>query len=304
MDTQTSTTVSALLDLSDDGVHAALPELERDGGARTLPSLSAEDGSGALWLPGLECVSAQGPDTLWLHDALLGPYSADIVGYLGLVRATGGPVLDLGSGAGRLAVPFARHGFAVVAVDRDGPSLLRLRQWARRIGPRTDRLVTTVRADLTELRLRGRYQLAVLAGAMITAVPPHARPALLREIASHLGTGGLLALDFPDHAPARLAERPRRAFAFRVPRFDGVTETVVARQVFDLADMSERITYYCRCSTPRGVHLRTLTTHKWLVDPERLARDIREAGMCVAQRCRHRIDSVTEHVLLICRPGA
>jgi SAM-dependent methyltransferase len=303
MDTQRSTAVSALLDLSDDDMRAALPETECDD-AGLLPSVSPEDGSGALWLPGLENVSAQGPEDVWLHDALLGPHSADIVGYLGMARTTGGPVLDLGSGTGRLAVPFARHGFAVAAVDRDLHSLRRLRRWARRIGPRTDGLVTTVPADLAGLRLDGRYRLVVLAGAMITAVPPQARPVLLREIAAHLGEGGALALDYPSHALTRLAERPRRTFAFRVPRFDGVTETVVARQVFDLAGMRERITYHCRCSTRHDVHLRTLTTRKWLIDSEHLAHDIRKAGMHIADRRPHRIDSVTEHVLLICRADA
>ncbi|WP_410535513.1 class I SAM-dependent methyltransferase [Streptomyces sp. KL2] len=303
MDTQRSTAVSALLDLSDDDMRAVLPETECDD-AGPLPPASPEDGSGALWLPGLENVSAQGPEDVWLHDALLGPHSADIVGYLGMARITGGPVLDLGSGTGRLAVPFARHGFAVAAVDRDLHSLRRLRRWARRIGPRTDRLVTTVPADLAGLRLDGRYRLVVLAGAMITAVPPQARPVLLREIAAHLGEGGALALDYPSHALTRLAERPRRTFAFRVPRFDGVTETVVARQVFDLAGMRERITYHCRCSTRHDVHLRTLTTRKWLIDPEHLAHDIRKAGMHIADRRPHRIDSVTEHVLLICRADA
>ncbi|GHA64094.1 SAM-dependent methyltransferase [Streptomyces termitum] len=252
-------------------------------------------------LPGLESVSATDEGSVWLHDALLGPHSADIVRYLGLARSVGGPVLDLGSGAGRLAVPFARHGFAVEAVDRDASALERLEGWARRIGPQVAGLVVTRRADLGELRLAGSYRLALLAGAMVSAVPPARRPGLLREVASHLADGGALALDYTAHELPGLIAEPRRTWAFQVPRFDGIDEWVVARQVFDLAAMSERITY-CSARTGKTSSERTvLTTDKWIVDPDRLAAELHAAGLRVEGRRRHRIDERTESVLLVCR---
>ncbi|MGW0464559.1 SAM-dependent methyltransferase [Streptomyces sp. NPDC003027] len=252
-------------------------------------------------LPGLESAAPGDEHSVWLHDALLGPHSADIVRYLSLARATGGPVLDLGSGAGRLAVPFARHGFAVEAVDRDPSALERIESWARRIGPHVAELIVTTRADLADLRLNGSYRLALLAGAMVSAVPPRARPGLLREIAAHLDTGGALALDYTSHLLPGLIAEPQRTWAFQVPRFDGIDEWVVARQVFDLRAMSERITYYAartgKLSTERAV----LTTDKWLVDPERLAAELHSAGLHIEGRRRHRIDERTESVFLVCR---
>lgn len=279
--------------------------MQKQSGAALAPVLPSRYDltSGTLLLPGLESVAPGDEDSVWLYDALLGPHSADIVRYLSLARATGGhgPVLDLGSGAGRLAVPFARHGFAVEAVDRDAAALERLQTWARRIGPQVAELIVTTRADLTELRLHGSYRLALLAGAMVSAVPPRARPGLLREIASHLDTGGALALDYTSHLLPGLAAEPRRTWAFQVPRFDGIDEWVVARQVFDLAEMSERITYYAartgKLSTERAV----LTTDKWIVDPERLADELHSAGLHIEGRRRHRIDERTESVLLVCR---
>lgn len=288
MDVRTSTAptalCTALCDLSDDLSPRAAGEL-----------------AGGLWLPGLESVAPQHEQDVWLHDALLGPHSADIVGYLGLARRTGGPVLDLGSGSGRLAVPFAQHGFAVAAVDRDGPSLKRLRRWADRLGRSTSARVTTVRSDLAQLRLRQNHQLVVLAGAMITAVPPDTRGRLLRHLAAHLGSGGLLALDYPAHSMRALAERPRRTWEFPVPRCDDVTERVVAQQVFDLAEGAEEITYHCARTVGHRTYRSVLKTHKWLVKTDWLAQEIRDAGLRIAQRKSHRIDGVTEHVLLICR---
>ncbi|MFD7321978.1 SAM-dependent methyltransferase [Streptomyces sp. NPDC059875] len=277
--------------------------MQKQSGAALAPVLPSRYDLTSDTLPGLESVAPGDEDSVWLYDALLGPHSADIVRYLGLARATGGPgpVLDLGSGAGRLAVPFARHGFAVEAVDRDAAALERLQAWAHRIGPQVAELIVTTRADLTELRLHGSYRLALLAGAMVSAVPPRARPGLLREIASHLDTGGALALDYTSHLLPGLVAEPRRTWAFQVPRFDGIDEWVVARQVFDLAEMSERITYYAartgKLSTERAV----LTTDKWIVDPERLAAELHSAGLHIEGRRRHRIDERTESVLLVCR---
>ncbi|MEU8466096.1 class I SAM-dependent methyltransferase [Streptomyces sp. NPDC029003] len=255
------------------------------------------------FLPGLESAAPADAEAGWLHDALLGPHSADIVGYLRLARLSGGPVLDLGSGAGRLAVPFARQGFSVEAVDRDAASLERLRAWGRRTGPQVSRLLATTRADLTELRLRRTYRLALLAGTMIAAVPPAARPALLREIAAHLEPGGVLALDFTAHRLRGLAEEPVRTRAFQVPRFDGVEEWAVARQVFDLDDMSERIAYHCVRTGKLSAERVVRTTRKWIVDPERLGEELRAAGLRVERRRRHALDERTESVLLVCRAG-
>ncbi|MEU8539406.1 class I SAM-dependent methyltransferase [Streptomyces sp. NPDC048717] len=252
-------------------------------------------------LPGLESVAAGDEDSVWLRDALLGPHSADIVRFLGLARSIGGPVLDLGSGAGRLAVPFARHGFAVEAVDRDGPALERLENWARRIGPQVAELIVTTRSDLTELRLAGDYRLALLAGTMVSAVAPHARPRLLREIASHLGAGGALALDYTSHLVSGLIAEPRRTWAFQVPRFDGIDEWVVARQDFDLSSMRERITYYSTRTGKASAQRVVQSTEKWIVDGDRLAADLHAAGLHIEGRRRHRIDERTESVLLVCR---
>lgn len=256
------------------------------------------------WLPGLESLAAHTEDQLWLHDALLGPFSGDIVEYLALARTTGGPVLDLGSGAGRLSVPFARHGFTVEAVDRDGPSLERLRRWADRIGPQVRGRVTTTQADLARLRLRRRYRLTLLAGAMIAAIPPPARPGVLREIAAHLGAGGALALDYTAHDTAGLAEHPRRTWAFQVPRFDGVREWVVARQVFDLATMSEQVTYFIERSDKTRVRRSVATTDKWIVDQRDLLREVRAAGLRVTDRRQQWLDERTRSVLLLCHSAA
>ncbi|MEW2404482.1 class I SAM-dependent methyltransferase [Streptomyces sp. NPDC046862] len=275
------------------------PALDPVPPSRPLPSLPAP--AFPARLPGLESVSPHSEDELWLHDTLLGPFSGDIVDYLRLARVTGGPVLDLGSGYGRLAVPFARHGFTVEAVDRDAHSLRRLCAWADRLGPRVRRRITTHRGELTALRLDRDYQLALLAGSMIAAVPPYARPRLLQEIVSHLGADGAVALDYTAHDAAGLAEHPCRSWAFQVPRFDGVTERVVARQEFDPAAMSERVTYCVERSGRSGIRQTVATTVKWIVDQGDLTEQLHAAGLRIADLRQQWLDRRTRSVLVVCR---
>lgn len=86
-----------------------------------------------------------------------------------------------------------------------------------------------------------------------------------------------------------------------MPRFDGIDEWVVARQVFDLPSMSERITYHAARTGKLSSERVVLSTDKWIVDPERLAAELHAAGLPVEDRRRHRIDERTESVLLVCR---
>ncbi|WKE67852.1 bifunctional 2-polyprenyl-6-hydroxyphenol methylase/3-demethylubiquinol 3-O-methyltransferase UbiG [Streptomyces sp. WP-1] len=252
-------------------------------------------------LPGLECLAPLTDEDVWLQDALLGPFSDDILEYLALARATGGPVLDLGAGAGRIAVPLARHGFTVDAVDRDRRSLHRLLDRSRRLGPEVCDRITAIPADLLRLPPHRSCQLALMAGSMIAAVPPRSRPRVLREIAGHLGPRGVLAFDYTAHDPTGLAERPHRVWSFEVPRFDGITERAVARQDFDAVAMRERISYVIERSESRNGRAVLVTTDKWIVNSSDLHRDLRVAGLRVVDERQYQIDEWTRSVLLTCR---
>lgn len=283
MHTQTSTSVTSALD--------PVPPF------RTASAITVQP----YRLPGLESLAEHTDDQLWLQDALLGPFSGDIVGYLELARSTGGPVLDLGAGAGRLAVPFAHHGFDVAAVDRHADSLRRLQARAESSGRKIRDRITTTCSDLTRSHLRGRYQLALLAGTLIAAVAPSVRLDFFHSIAAHLGEDGALAFDYTAHDTEALSRDPVRTWTFQVPRFDGVTEWVVAQQVFDPAAMKERITYCVQRSGAHGAHRSVMATVKWIVDEVDLAQNLSAAGLRVADHRQQRLDDRTRSVMLVCR---
>ena len=64
-------------------------------------------------------------DLVW-HDVECGGYTADLELWREFARGEAGPVLDVGAGAGRVALDLARHGHEVTALDRDAGLLREL----------------------------------------------------------------------------------------------------------------------------------------------------------------------------------
>lgn len=120
----------------------------------------------------------------------------DLELYLSLAERTGGPILELGVGSGRVAVPLARAGHRVTGIDIDEAMLHRARQRAEAAGL-SDRL-RLVHADIVGSRLpdAGSYRLALLGlNSLFLLASRSAQAAALETLAEHLGSGGLAAVD-------------------------------------------------------------------------------------------------------------
>src|SRR5262245_28734830 len=65
---------------------------------------------------------------------------ADLPFWRRITRGSPGPVLELGCGTGRLAVPLAAGGASIVGLDRSAPMLARAAQRLRRRSNRAGRL--------------------------------------------------------------------------------------------------------------------------------------------------------------------
>jgi SAM-dependent methyltransferase len=125
------------------------------------------------------------------HDVEHGSYEADLPLWRQLAAATGGPILDLGAGTGRVAVDLAAQGHDVVALDSD-PELLD--ELAARAAS-----VTTVHADARAFSIDAQFPLIIAPMSLVQILGGReGRVAMLRSVHAHLAPDGLFAAPISD----------------------------------------------------------------------------------------------------------
>jgi SAM-dependent methyltransferase len=130
----------------------------------------------------------------------------DLELYQGLAAATGGPILELGCGSGRLVVPLAQTGAAMTGVDRSATMLARCRAAVAEAGVAAH--VTLVQADMTHFALpEHAFRLAFVSlGSFQHLATTAERLATLRALRAHVVPGATLALDLAQTDPRRFAQ--------------------------------------------------------------------------------------------------
>ena len=129
-----------------------------------------------------------------------------------LASQTGGRVVELGSGTGRLTVPLHRQGTPIVGVDYTAEML-------RRVGPRARRSRTTrppvIRGDASRLPLADEAFRLVMApyGFLQSLLSDVVLARTLREAYRVLEPGGLLGVDLVPDVP-RWREYTRKVVFF------------------------------------------------------------------------------------------
>src|SRR5581483_663215 len=124
----------------------------------------------------------------WECRHVAGRTLQDLEFYVRLAPATGGPVLELGCGTGRLTRPLAAMGFDVTGLDND-PEML---QWS---APG----VTLVEGDMRDFDLATTFPLVMIPYNTLQLLPDDgARAQCFATVARHLAPDGLFALEVTD----------------------------------------------------------------------------------------------------------
>lgn len=133
-------------------------------------------------------------------DAPHGP-SAAIDWFRAIARRTGGPILELGCGTGRVAIPLAQDGHEVVGLDRSQAMLARAEKHARR----EDAQLRLVEGDMRSFSFSESFGLIAIPSNTFLLLTPDERWACLARVREHLAPTGLLAIDAFQPDPERIA---------------------------------------------------------------------------------------------------
>jgi len=170
-------------------------------------------------------------EIMW-HDLENGSYAEDLALWRELAAAHGGPVLDVGAGTGRVTLDLARHGHAVVALDRNPTLLTALRERAGRLP------VSAVEADARSFALGRRFPLIVVPMQTIQLLGgPERRASFLACARAHLDAGGVVAVALAEALDAFDPEHDQPP----LPDLREVDQVVLSSRPIAVVDEGERV---------------------------------------------------------------
>jgi SAM-dependent methyltransferase len=137
----------------------------------------------------------------------------DVEYYVRLARLSGGPVLEYGAGNGRIAIPIARAGVDVVAVDLSKPMLEDLRAALLREPAEVKRRVRVVHGDMRKVRLSRRFPLVIAAfNTILHLYTRQDMEQFLARVRAHLAPRGRFVFDFSVPRGDELVRDPGRSY--------------------------------------------------------------------------------------------
>jgi SAM-dependent methyltransferase len=140
------------------------------------------------------------------YDLIHDPLEDDIASVVTLAVASGGPILELGCGSGRLLLPLGRAGLEVTGID-SSPVMLARAQARLAADPSAAARVHLVQADMAAFDLPGTaFALAIFGYNTFMHLDEQAALAALRCVRAHLLPGGRVWLDLEN--PFVLSDLP------------------------------------------------------------------------------------------------
>lgn len=220
--------------------------------------------------------------TIW-QEVEFGAYGADLPLWVELAEAADGPVLELGAGAGRVALHLAGHGYEVLALERDPDLAAELRREAerRRVS------LSVVEGDLSspdELALPSRPALGIGPLHVIQVVDAELRPTLLARLRELLAPGATLALTLVDESTLLSAGAASAQILPDMRELDGWVFSSEPLWV-QVGDRALKVRRLREQVSPEGQMERAIHDEiLYRIDPEALEREALEAGFTSAGR--------------------
>jgi SAM-dependent methyltransferase len=204
-------------------------------------------------------------------------FRSDLAFWRRLAIAAGGPVLELGSGTGRVAEDLARHGFQVTGLDSD-PGML---AWAgQHRPPLPEGDLAYLQLDITEFSVPGEFGLVVCPCNTLSLLSSKQAQRVLVNSRLHLRSAGVFAAELAHPRDVRLEATdpsvPLTAFEDLVT---GWPVQVFARQRFDARRQAAELEWILDELQPDGrVQRHSLQQVVRLWEPEAVQQSLRKAG--------------------------
>lgn len=138
-----------------------------------------------------------------LYELDFGEKTDDLEFFRALARRTGGPILELACGSGRVALALSRDGHRVVGLDVSAAMLER----ARRKASEQKLAVELLQGDMREFRLRERFALAIIPAGSLLILDGEGQRACLARTREHLRDDGVLVVDVFQPNPEIIAAK-------------------------------------------------------------------------------------------------
>jgi len=169
--------------------------------------------------------------------------------YCELARQSGGPVLEIGCGTGRILLPTAREGIEIHGVDNSAPMLAILKESLARDQPGVRDRVSIHAGDMRDFRLGRRFPLVTIPFRPMQHMYTVAdQVRALTTAATHVQNGGILAFDvfYPKFERLPLGIGEEQLEAEWSPEPGTVVRRFCRRDSFDKIRQSFTITFIFR----------------------------------------------------------
>ena len=136
-----------------------------------------------------------------LYDLDVQDRTEDLDFYRAMARRTGGPILELACGTGRVAIPLALDGHRVVGLDASAAQL----DLARRKAAEAKVKLELVVGDMRDFTLTEPFRLIAIPFTSFLVLRAEDRFAALARVREHLAADGLFVLDVFQPDPEKIA---------------------------------------------------------------------------------------------------
>lgn len=191
-----------------------------------MPESRSVDWMGAEAEPALAARLAE------LYELDYRELSHDLDFYRAMAKRTGGPILELGCGTGRVAIPLAQDGHRVIGLDASAAQL----DIARRKADEANVQLQLILGDMRDFALTEPFRLIIVPFASFLILSYDDRFAALARVREHLTRDGVFVLDVFQPDPDRIAAQ-QGAVVQEWSRIDIATGNTVVKSSSSIADV-------------------------------------------------------------------